>query len=648
MPNLNRSHSDPKAATTKPAAPLDLSHQQGEAPLEPDAGLAPAPAPARTAPLSMSMSGPSRTARFLVIVESPSKAKTITGYLGPDYKVLATLGHVRDLPVSPKETRFGVDTKTWTPEYVVSESKANAIHAFVEAAKKVEKIYIASDPDREGEAIAWHVEELLKGAGIDPKKVSRATWGAITPEDIKAGLLASRPIDMDMVKSQEARRVLDRVVGYSLSPWLMKQTGLKGLSAGRVQSAALKAVVERDLERENHVPIAYGAVSMMAEAGGRAFKAALTKVGGLQVVGPDKEGKPGTVMLKAAEMAALVLPKKGDKLYVISAETKPGKTAPKPPFTTTTMTVAASNALGLATEAAMKIAQKLYEAGLISYHRSDSPMISDGAIQMARAHVTQAFGAGFLPATGRQYHASGDHAQEGHECIRPTHLEPSYAASRAKSLAGIVAAEGQVAADLYNLIERRFVASQMRDKEYDSTVAHLGFGAGDKALVFKTNGNVTKVDGWTKLYAEDEGEEAAPAKDAVAVLPPLVKGGQALATKCDPSTKKTTPKPAFTEASLIQELEKLSIGRPSTYAAIFSTIRARGYVGSANEGGRKNVLTSTPVGRQVIAKLLAEFPQEMDFSYTAQMETSLDQIAHGKLKQETFLDQSYGDLKAHF
>ena len=647
MPNLSPNHSDPKAVTTKAAAPLDLSHQQGEAPIELDAGLAPVGSPRPVSP-SPSVRGPGRNARFLVIVESPSKAKTITSYLGTDYKVLATLGHVRDLPVSPKETRFGVDTKTWTPEYVVSESKANAIHAFVEAAKKVEKVYIASDPDREGEAIAWHVEELLKEAGVDPNKISRATWGAITPEDIKAGLLKARPIDTDMVKSQEARRILDRVVGYSLSPWLMRQTGLKGLSAGRVQSAALKAVVERDLERENHIPIAYGAVSMMAEAGGKAFKATLTKAGGLQVVGPDKEGKPGTVMLKTAEMAALVLPKKGDQLSIISAETKPGKTAPKPPFTTTTMTVAASNSLGLATEAAMKIAQKLYEAGLISYHRSDSPMISEGAIQMARAHVTKTFGDGLLPTEGRQYHASGDHAQEGHECIRPTHLEPSHAALRAKSLAAIVATEGPLAAKLYDLIERRFVASQMRDKEYDSTVCHLAFGAGDKELVFKTNGNVTKVDGWTKVYAEDEGEEAAPAKDAVAVLPPLVKGGTALATKCDSTTKKTTPKPAFTEASMIQELEKLSIGRPSTYAAIFSTIRSRGYIESANEGARKNVLTSTPVGRQVIAKLQAEFPMEMDFAYTALMETNLDQIAHGKLKQEAFLDQSYGDLKAHF
>jgi DNA topoisomerase-1 len=586
--------------------------------------------------------GSTGAGRKLVIVESPAKAKTIGKYLGSEFRVLATAGHIRDLPVIPRGSKFGINLSSWTGDYEISESKMNAVQAIIKAAAEVDSIFIASDPDREGEAIAWHVAEVLGMAG----KVKRATWTEITPRAIEAGLGAAREVDMTMVRAQEARRFLDRLVGYTVSPWLAKKLNLKGASAGRVQSVVARLVVDRDRAIETFNPKPYGGASLVAEIGGMTFEANLLKVGGLQVVGPEKEGQKGVRVLTPEEARALRFPARGEKLTVLYSETKPGKRSPQAPFITTTMTVAASNRLGMNTETTMRVAQKLYEAGLITYHRSDSPNISQEALQMARAYVADEYGEDYLPKAPRQFKAKGEHAQEGHECIRPSHMEPRYAAERARSLAAVVASEGKKAEELFDLIWKRFAACQMADKQYDATVVHLGFGDGADVVVFRAAGNVTKFEGWAKAYAEDEGPDDAGAP--AAVLPPMQKGQTITAVKCSPQSKKTKAPAAFTEASLITELERLNIGRPSTLATIFATLRNRGYMETTSKGGRKNVLSSTELGRKAVDALVSQFPKEMDPHYTSNMEDSLGEIAQGKLAMKAFMDGFWKELSKHF
>ena len=578
----------------------------------------------------------------LVIVESPSKGKTIGKYLGAGFKVMASGGHIRDLPKTPTDSRFGLDLTTWVGEYVVSDGKENTVADLRRAAKDADIVYIASDPDREGEAIAWHVNEILG----QKKKTKRATWHEITPKAIQAGLAAAGDIDMQMVKAQEARRFLDRLVGYAVSPWLGAKLQKKGVSAGRVQSVVTRLIVDRDRTIENFVAKPYGGAVLTAESAGKTFRAPLVTVGGLQVVGPDKEGRPGTKVLTPDEAAKLLLPKKGDAVTILDVKTDAKTTTPKAPFTTTSLTMAASNRLGLSTEKTMEMAQKLYDDGLITYMRTDSPTVGAEAQEMARTHIEAEYGGSYLPKSPRQYKAKGEHAQEGHECIRPSHLEASYTAEQAEKLAELKGRFGPKIEDLYDLIHKRFVSCQMADKCFDGTVAVLGFGAGDTALTFKAEGKVVTFDGWEKAYAEDDGDSEE--EDDVAVLPPLAKGGTVTTEKCEAQSKKTTPPSAYTEASLIAELDILGIGRPSTIAKIFSTIRDRGYITTGTKGKRKNVLSSTPLGLSAVDALVGGFPKEMDYKYTASMEDDLDRIAEGKITHAAFLTGFWDEFKGHF
>jgi DNA topoisomerase-1 len=532
----------------------------------------------------------------------------------------------------------------WTGQFEWSPTREEAIRAIRRAAGEVEAIFIASDPDREGEVIAQEVCDVLGKSD----KIKRATWAEITPKAIEAGLAAAREVDQDKVDAGLARRFVDRLDGYTRSPWLSRKLGQKGLSAGRVQSVAARLVVERDRAIEQFVPILFGGASLTATSGGKTFKAILAKVNGLQVVGPEKEGKPGCKVLTPAEASALPLPKRGDQLTVLSMETKPQRKAPKPPFVTATMTVAAATRLGLNTETTMKVAQKLYEEGLITYHRSDSPNVSEDAIKMARASIEKEYGRDHLPGAPRQYKAKGDTAQEGHECIRPSHLEAAYAKDRAEHMANAVAAVGKSAEDLYDLILKRFLACQMADKQMAATVANLSFGPED-ALVFKASGTMTTFEGWEAAYAEDEGEEEeGGTKEKVEVLPTMAKGARIPVQSCEATSRKTRTPMAYTEATLTEELTERNIGRPSTLATLFATLRNRGYVDTRNVGKRKDVLTSTPLGRKAVDALVAQSPQEMDYDRTAKMEADLGDIARGKLTIKAFMDGFWKELSSHF
>lgn len=618
---------------------------------------------------------PATGEKILVILESPSKAKTVTGYLAsetdPRYKgikVMASAGHIRDLPLKPEgawHQRYGIDTKTGDVQFVINPDKMDLVKRLVEAAKKHDKILLMTDPDREGEAISWHLATVLEENGIPPEKIGRVTANEITRDGVKKCLDNPRIIDMDMTAAAIYRRCADRFEGYGESPWLTKEldgwrrentsaqeapagTKIPSLSAGRVQNATLYLLATRHREREAFVPRSYGAVNVTAQADGKSFRALLVKAKGLQVVTPDKEGKPGTVLLTSDVMGKLPLPKAGDKLTVLSKETKVVKVPPKEPFTTTTLQIAASNALGLSAEATMKVAQTLFQKGLITYMRSDSPNVSETAQKMARDHIAATFGDEFVPKAARQYKAKDANAQEAHECVRPTHLEPEHADEQARLLDEAVVAEGPIAAKLLDLITRRFLASQMPDKIHDSTVANLGFGTGDEALVFKVDGNVTTHEGWTKLYAENEGEEDAGKDPKSRVLPPMVKGGTVEVQKTETTIKKTTPNPTYTEAKLVEAMGDEGVGRPATTPATLKTLETRGYTKVADEGARKRVVTLTPLGLKAFETLEAKLPEEVKPHHTADLEKQLHLIAGGKLKPEVFLSQVYSELKGHF
>lgn len=618
----------------------------------------------------VALSKPARGEKILMIVESPSKGRTISGYLGSDkdpvYKgitVMASVGHIRDLPQKPQGNRYGIDLKTGVVQFEIAPDKESLVDRLVEAAKRADKVFLGTDPDREGEAISWHLATVLQERGVDPKKIGRVSYTEVTREGVKNALENPRIIDMNMASAAIYRRVADRFEGYAESPWLTKvlkgwrqgatpakptDAKLPNLSAGRVQNATLFLLAQRHRERENFVARSYGAANVTAEADGKSFKTLLVKAGGLQVVGPEKEGKAGTVLLTSDVMAKLKFPKVGDSLTVLGKEVRAVKVPPKEPFTTTSLQIAASNALGLSAEETMKVAQTLFQKGLITYMRSDSPNVSESAQEMARAHIEATYGPAFVPKLARQYKAKDANAQEAHECIRCTHLEPEHAKEQAELLAECVKAEGPVAEKLLDLITRRFLASQMPDKKHDSTVVQLGCGSGDDALVFKVDGNVTTHEGWTKLYAEDEGEEDAPGREPKKALPALVKGGTVKVQKTETTMKKTSPPPSFTEAKLLEAMGDEGVGRPATVPATLKTLQNRGYTKVADEGSRKRVTSLTPLGLKAFETLEAELGEEVAPSHTAALETQLHLIAGGKLQPESFLSRVYRELKAHF
>ena len=555
-------------------------------------------------------------AKALVIVESPAKARTINKYLGKDFKVVASMGHVRDLPKS----KLGVDVDTgFAPEYVVIPERKKVVKTLRDAARNIDHVYVATDPDREGEAIGWHLAEEL-GAG--KRRVSRLMFNEITSAAVRAAL--DRPVEIDqrMVDAQQARRVLDRLVGYKLSPLLWDKVR-RGLSAGRVQSVALKLVCDREDAIDRFVPKEYWRIT--ARLAGRAppeFSARLVKKGDSALeIGGEAEAK--------AVLAGL----EGAAWLVDSVVTKERRRRPAPPFITSKL----QQASRFPVRRTMQIAQQLYEgielpgegsAGLITYMRTDSTRIAEQALDEVRKHVAAEFGAEYLPAQPNRYRAKKD-AQDAHEAIRPTAVDRTPA-----SLQPHLSREQHY---LYRLIWSRFVASQMPPATFDDTTVEVAAGE----YRFRTKGSVLKFDGWMAAWGGVAAAAAPPPAggeedDASKPLPPLEKGERLTLKALTPEQKFTQPPPRFGEAALVKELEENGIGRPSTYAAIIGVLQMREYAEKI-EGRFK----PTRLGRLVTRLLSDSFDDIVQVAYTREMEERLDRIEEGEADYAGTIDSFY-------
>lgn len=552
-------------------------------------------------------------AKKLVIVESPAKAKTIKKYLGRTYDVIASMGHVRDLPKS----KLGVDVEhDFEPKYINIRKQSETIKKLKAAAKDKDKIYLATDPDREGEAISWHLAHLLD---VDLKEKNRVTFNEITKSGVKSGMAAPRCVDESLVNSQQARRILDRLVGYKLSPFLWKKVK-SGLSAGRVQSVTVRMIVDRENEIRSFIPQEYWTIeaSLLTDTAAKPFVAKFY----------GKNGKKMELHTKEETDAVLEDLKNAD--YIVESVKKSVRQkSPAPPFTTSTMQQEASRRLGFQARRTMKAAQELYEGvdveglgavGLITYMRTDSLRISDEAKQAAAAYIEKTYGKEYIPQTPRVYKTKNN-AQDAHEAIRPSLPEITPAMVKAS-----------VTADqykLYKLIWERFIASQMASALLDTVAAQVG-AAG---YTFKASGFTVKFAGFTVLYEESRDDD----KEENSVLPELAERDHLIEDGVKGSQHFTQPPPRYTEASLIKELEENGIGRPSTYAATITTILGRNYV--EREGKQ---LRPTELG-EVTTKLMKEhFAQIVDADFTANMEKDLDEIADGD-KQWTQVLHSFYD-----
>ncbi|MBI4032349.1 type I DNA topoisomerase [Candidatus Berkelbacteria bacterium] len=537
--------------------------------------------------------------KHLVIVESPAKGKTIEKYLGKDYQVLASYGHVRDLP----KTKLGVEPENgFAPSYVIPAKAKKVIATLKKALEKSDALYLATDYDREGEAIAWHVAEALKPSKKTP--VYRITFHEITKSAITEAVQKPRELDMDLVNAQQARRVLDRLVGYTLSPFLWKKV-MKGLSAGRVQSVAVRLVVDREAEITAFKPVEYWSIDAELLADGTAFKAGLSEYQGKKIeklsVGSGAEAHKIEQALK-------------DAAYTVRGiESKEQAKRPSPPFTTSTLQQQASHRLHLSAKATMKLAQDLYEAGHITYMRTDSTNLANEAIGVARDFVGKTFGAEYLPEAGIHYKTKARGAQEAHEAIRPT--DP---AKRAADLN----LESDRHARLYELIWQRMVACQMAPARV--LVSSIDIQAGETAT-FRATGSVVIFPGYLKVWPSDRSDT---------ILPKLEQGQSLELRDLHAEQHFTEPPARYSEATLVKALEENGIGRPSTYAPTLSTIQDRGYV-ELVERRFKPTETGT-----IVTKLLTEhFPDIVNLEFTAHMEDDLDQVAEGKEGWEQILGQ---------
>lgn len=526
----------------------------------------------------------------LIIVESPTKARTLSRFLDKNYSVEATMGHIKDLPKS----KLGVDIeKDFEPDYLLIEKRKKEIQKIKSASKKANLIFLASDPDREGEAIAAHVKEEI-GNG----KTRRIVFHEISKEAVFEAIKNPRDINSDLVNAQIARRVLDRLVGYKLSPLLWKKVR-RGLSAGRVQSVAVRLIVEREREIENFTPEEYWEIAAeLAKSGDKkTFIASLTKI-------KDKKAE----VKNKNEADDIVKDLSGADYKVEDVSTREIRNNPYPPFTTSTMTQSASRLFGWSSKKTMSVAQKLYEEGLITYHRTDSTNLSRSAVQKARSLIQKEFGAKYLPQKERVYKTKSKSAQEAHEAIRvvdPFLKEPE--------------TKGRFANDslkLYKLIWKRFLACQMSEALYDrKTIIVSAFSK----YILKASGQTMKFDGWTTLYASIK-----DSSESVIYLPEVKKGEILDFIKIHKEQRFTQPPPRFNEASLIKTLEQLGIGRPSTYVPTISTILFRNYV-EKDEGK----FVPTAIGTAVNDFLVKNFPEVFDYGFTAEMEENLDKIAEG-------------------
>lgn len=558
---------------------------------------------------------PNPKGKHLVVVESPAKAKTIERILGPDYKVMASMGHLRDLP---KRT-MGVDIENgFTPEYVNSTDRANVIKDLQKAANQCCDILLATDPDREGEAISWHLSKLLD---VNPEDKVRIAFHEITPPAIREAIQDPEPIDLDRVDAQQARRVLDRLVGYKLSPWLWRQV-YRGLSAGRVQSVAIRLICEREEEIRAFVPVEYWTIEALYKTEkNEPFKAKLT-----QIDGKDAELHNG----EETDAAVKGIEGKEAEVTAVTKSRKQRKT--KPPYTTSTMQQDAVNKLNFSSKKTMMLAQNLYEGveipghghvGLITYMRTDSTRISDEMIKQVRPYISETYGENYLPAKPNVFSKSKE-AQDAHEAIRPTSL--SFPPS---ALSGILSRDQL---RLYTLIWNRFIASQMAPQIQQSTSAMLQCGI----YTLKVTGVHVLFDGFTIMQPskKKDSEESD-------FLPPLKKGDIVKNAKVNGEQHFTAPPPRYTEASLIKTLEEKGIGRPSTYAPILDTIQKRRYVTKENKQ-----FVPTEVGFKVTELLKKYFEGIINVDFTANLENWLDKIAEGKATYKKVMTDFYKVFEA--
>jgi len=566
----------------------------------------------------------------LVIVESPAKAKTIEKFLGADYKVLSSYGHIRDLK---EKGGLGVDVKNdFKPDYIISPDKAELVKNLKKAAKESQMVWLASDEDREGEAIAWHLAVVL---GLNEKDTKRIVFHEITKNAILNAIQNPRNIDLNLVNSQQARRVLDRIVGFELSPVLWKKI-MPSLSAGRVQSVAVRLIVEREREINQFNSEAYFRVTaiFVLPDGKTILKAELNKR-----FPTEKEAR---AFLEKLINAAFTIE---------DINTRPGKKSPAPPFTTSTLQQEAARKIGLSVAQTMSVAQKLYEAGLITYMRTDSLNLSTLALNAAKQEIEKGFGSKYVKI--RQYQTKTKGAQEAHEAIRPTYLSN-------QTVKGTVQEQ-----KLYELIWKRTIASQMADAELERTTVTIGIST-CRNEKFSVQGELIRFDGFLRVYLEDNDDETTD-ETVEAILPPM-RVNDSLNLSEAIANERLTQKPfRYTEASLVRKMEELGIGRPSTYAPTISTVQQRGYVVKGNKDGEersfitlvlknkaitgsskketvgadRNKLLPTDSGMVVNDFLIENFPDVLDYNFTANIEKDLDKVADGEMRWTDTLHEFY-------
>ncbi|SDI86699.1 type I DNA topoisomerase [Paenibacillus naphthalenovorans] len=550
----------------------------------------------------------------LVIVESPAKAKTISKYLGSKYIVKASMGHIRDLPKS----QIGVEVKkNFEPKYITIRGKGSVLKELKDARKKVKKVYLAADPDREGEAIAWHLAHYLE---LSDQEDCRVVFNEITKQAVKDAFKTPRKINKDLVNAQQARRILDRLVGYKISPLLWKKVK-KGLSAGRVQSVAVKLIYDRENEIKAFVPEEYWSITAKLAAGKAEFEAKFFSSG------EKKELKT------EAEVNEILAALNKSEFVVSEVREKERQRNPSPPFITSSLQQEAARKLNFRAAKTMSVAQQLYEGidlgsegtvGLITYMRTDSTRISPVAQEEAREYILQKYGEAYYPETPRSYLKKNANAQDAHEAIRPSSVlrEPDQIKD--------YLSRDQLR--LYKLIWERFVASQMASAVMDTMTVDLTAGP----VVFRAVGSKIKFPGFMKVYVEGSDDAAADSGDEEKLLPPLKQGDHVIKKQIDPKQHFTQPPPRYTEARLVKALEEMGIGRPSTYAPTLETIQKRGYVAIEDKK-----FVPTELGELVIQQMIEFFPEILDVEFTAQMEEDLDHIEEGKEDWVQVLSEFY-------
>jgi DNA topoisomerase-1 len=552
----------------------------------------------------------------LVIVESPAKAKTIGKYLGKQYIVKASMGHIRDLPKSQIGVEIGND---FAPKYITIRGKGAILKELKEAKKKVKRVFLAADPDREGEAIAWHLAHYLE---LDENDAHRVVFNEITKQAVQEAFKSPRKINMDLVNAQQARRILDRLVGYKISPLLWKKVK-KGLSAGRVQSVAVKMIIDRENEIKSFVPEEYWTITVHLAAHGEKFEA---KFYGMN--GQKQE------LRTEAEVNEILQKLKNARFIVHDVKEKERLRNPAPPFITSSLQQEAARKLNFRAAKTMRIAQQLYEGvdigaegsvGLITYMRTDSTRVSPVAQEEARKYVENEFGKNYLPESPRNYTKKSANAQDAHEAIRPTSVfrEPD-------KLKNVLTKDQY---RLYKLIWERFVASQMASAVLDTMTVDIQAGE----VTFKANGSKVKFPGFMKVYIEGSDDDA---NEEYKFLPPLKQGDEVQKTKIDPKQHFTQPPPRYTEARLVRALEEKGIGRPSTYAPTLETIQKRGYVALEDKK-----FVPTELGELVIELMEEFFPEILDVEFTAHLEEDLDHIEEGRVDWIKVLDNFYSSFE---